>query len=372
MSGWYPPTGRRPGAAEQAPVDVEEADELIPRLPKAELHVHLDGSLRPETMFDLAAERGVTLPVSRDDLGDYMVVRDAGSLEEYLERFALTLAVMQDAEALERIACELVVDHALENVRWVEIRFCPTLNTRQGLGLGDVLDAVLRGMRRAETEMHESGRDIGSAIIVCGLRSHDARTTAEVAEAAVAYHGRGVCGFDLAGPEAGHPISDHLDAIGRVHSAGLPITLHAGEGFGTKSIAQALDLGHARRIGHGTRLGEDAALLERFRAGQIPLEVCLTSNVQTAVVPSLDAHPARRYLQAGVPITLSTDNRLMSGVSLTDEYMHAHHALGMTRDELTGIARAGFEHAFVDDDVRVRMLGTFDEVLRSLRPSSPS
>jgi adenosine deaminase len=340
---------------------VDADDRFIADLPKAELHVHLDGSLRATTMFELGVERGIDVPAPRADaLESYMLVRDGASLEEYLERFELTLAVMQDAEALERISYELVLDHAAENVRWVEVRFCPQLNRRDGLSIDEVLDAALRGMRRAERDVADTGGRIDSGIIVCGLRSHTADVTTETAEAAVAYAGRGVCGFDLAGAEAGHPVSAHRDAVDRAHAAELPITLHAGEGFGPESIRQALDLGHARRIGHGTRLREDPALLARVRDEGIPLEVCLTSNVQTGVVASVADHPARLYHQAGVSVSLGTDNRLMSGVSLADEYAHARDQLGMTRAELVAVARTGFEHAFASEPVRRRMLDEFD------------
>lgn len=349
---------------------MEADDSFILALPKAELHVHLDGSLRPSTMFELAAERGVRLPASTpEELRAHMVVQNATSLVEYLERFELTLSVMQDAEALERIAYELVLDHAAEQVRWVELRFCPQLNRRLGLTLDQVLDAALRGMRRAEAKVNSGAGTIQSAIIVCGLRSHKADVTSETAEVAVAYRDRGVCGFDLAGAEAGHPVADHQDAVDRAHSAGLPVTLHAGEGFGPESIQQALDLGHARRIGHGTRLHEDQALLDRVGDDGIPLEVCLTSNVQTAVVSSLAEHPAHRYLRAGIPIALGTDNRLMSGVTLADEYRNARDALGMTTDELTAIARTGFEHAFVGEPIRATMLQAFERQAAKLAHS---
>ena len=339
-------------------------DDPMADVPKAELHVHLDGSLRASTMFQLAADCDVAFAASGpDELETHMLVPDGASLEEYLKRFDLTLAVMQDAEALERISHELILDHAAENVRWVEVRFCPQLNRRQGLTVDEVLDAALRGMRRAERDVADRGGRIDSAIIVCGLRSHEARVTSETAEAAVAYAGRGVCGFDLAGAEAGHPVADHRDAVDRAHAAGLPVTLHAGEGFGPESIRQALDIGHARRIGHGTRLREDPALLERVRERGIPLEVCLTSNVQTGVVPTLADHPARLYQQAGVSVSLGTDNRLMSGVTLRDEYTRARDHLGMTRAELIAAARAGFEHAFVSEPKRRRLLDDFDASL---------
>jgi len=204
-----------------------------------------------------------------------MTVADATTLEEYLERFAVTLSVLQDADALERVAYELVVDHARENVGYVEIRFCPLLNAEQGLTSDEVVEAALAGVRRAESEAA-----IRSRIIVCALRTLEPALSLEMAELALAYLGRGVCGFDLAGAEAGYPVEDHAAAFQRAAGGGLPITIHAGEAFGPDSIRQALEVGRARRIGHGTRLHEDRDLLEIVRRRRIPLEVCLTSNVE--------------------------------------------------------------------------------------------
>lgn len=290
------------------------------------------------------------------ELASYMVVDDGRSLVEYLERFEITLSVMQDGEAVERIAYELALDHAAENVRWLEVRFCPLLSTEGDLCTEEVVEACLRGLRRAEAE-----EDIGTALIVCTLRTFEPRRSLELAELALAYRDDGVCGFDIAGAEEGHPVRDHREAFDRVAEAGLPVTVHAGEAFGTESIRQALELGHAARIGHGTRLHEDPALLDEVRRRGIPLEVCLTSNVQTGVVDALEAHPARRYHLAGVPVTLSTDNRLMSGVTLTDEYRHARDALGFGWSELVTVARAGFVHAFAPEDVRRDLIRRFDE-----------
>ncbi len=341
--------------------------EVLRRLPKAELHVHLDGSLRPSTMLELAAARGVDLPASTAaELADFMLVRDAARLEDYLARFSLTLAVMQDAEALERITCELVEDHAAEGVRYVEIRFCPLLNAEGELTPDEALEATVTGMRRAEALLADSGHSIRAQVIVCGLRSHEEARTLEMAELAVAWHGRGVCAFDIAGAEDGHPVRDHVRAFDHARRAGLPITIHAGEGFGPQSIRQALELGHAQRIGHGTRLEEDQDLLERVRSESIPLEMCVTSNVQTRVAKTHAHHPARRYLEAGIPITLCTDNRLMSGVTLTREYEHARDALGMSRSELVRVARNGFEAAFLPDEDRAARLDAFDEAVATL------
>ena len=331
-------------------------DARLSRLPKAELHVHLDGSLRPTTLIDLAVERGVALPAKDGRaLAERMVVREAVDLEEYLRPFQLTLAVMQDAEAIERIAYELAEDHARENVRWLEVRFCPGLCTGHGLTGAEVLDAALTGLARARRD-----HGLGSAVIVTALRTLPAGSSLEMAELAVAYRGRGVCAFDLAGAEAGHPVRDHLEAVRVARASGLPITIHAGEGFGPASIREALELGGATRIGHGTRLSEDPGLLAAVRDGGVVLEVCLTSNVQTGAAASYAAHPLRRFFDEGVRVSLCTDNRLMSGVSLTDEYAHARDALSFDWDQLVEVARTGFAGAFAPADVRTAMLDRFD------------
>jgi adenosine deaminase len=328
-------------------------------LPKAELHVHLDGSLRPATLLELARARGVELPADEPEaLARAMLVSDAESLEEYLEPFRLTLGVMQDAEAIERVAFELSEDHAAENVRYVEVRFCPDLCTRRGLTSDEVLDAALAGLAGAER-----ATGIRTSVIVCGLRSLPPASSLEMAELAVAYAGRGVCAFDLAGAEHGFPVADHVEALRVAHAAGLPVTIHAGEGFGPRSIRQALELGRAARIGHGTRLGEDAALLGEVRDAGIVLEICLTSNVQTRVAASYETHPLRSFFDQGLRVALCTDNRLMSGVTLTREYEHARDALGFTWEELVQVARTGFASAFAQEGLREEMLRGFAEAV---------
>lgn len=337
-------------------------DARLSRLPKAELHVHLDGSLRPETLLDLAAERGVALPAhDARTLAKRMVMRGAADLEDYLRPFQLTLAVMQDAGAIERIAYELAEDHARENVRWLEVRFCPGLCTRHGLTASAVLDAALAGLARARKD-----HGLESAVIVTALRTLPAGSSLEMAELAVAYRGRGVCAFDLAGAEAGHPVHDHLEAVRAARASGLPITIHAGEGFGAASIREALELGGAARIGHGTRLAEDPGLLAVVRDAGVVLEVCLTSNVQTRAAESYAAHPLRRFYDEGVHVSLCTDNRLMSGVLLTDEYAHARDALDFRWDELVQVARTGFAGAFAPADVKKALADRFEADLATI------
>jgi len=336
------------------PADASNA--RLHALPKAELHVHMDGSLRPATMGELAMERGVELPAyEADELAAHMLVSDAHSLEEYLARFVLTLSVMQDAAALERIAYELAEDHARETVRYVEVRFCPALNTHGGLTPDEVMDATLAGLERAERDF-----DIRTRVIVCALRTLEPAISVEMAELAVTYRSRGVVAFDLAGAEAGNPVVDHLEAFKVAQEAGLPRTVHAGEGFGALSIHQAVHLAGAARIGHGTRLYEDPALEAVVRAQQIPLEVCITSNVQTGVARSYGQHPVRRYRDGGIPVILCTDNRLMSGVSVTEEYAHARDHLGFTWGDLVNVARTGFACAFLDDVEKAELLRVFE------------
>jgi adenosine deaminase len=331
-------------------------DAFLQALPKAEIHVHLDGSLRPATMAELARKRGVAMP-SYDPaaLAGHMLVSDAHSLEEYLARFVLTLAVMQDRDALERIAYELAEDCARENVRYLEVRFCPALCTQGGLASPEVLDAVLSGLARAERDS-----PVMTRVIVCALRTLDPVVSVEMAALAVAYRSRGVVAFDLAGAEAGNPVEEHLEAFRLAEAADMPRTVHAGEGFGAPSIHQAVHLAGASRIGHGTRLREDPELEALVRERRIPLEVCLTSNMQTGAAPSYDRHPVRRYFDLGIPVVLCTDNRLMSGVTLADEYRHARDHLGFGREDLVRVARTGFEVAFVGGRERVALIEAFD------------
>jgi adenosine deaminase len=340
----------------------EVSRERLLALPKPELHVHLDGSLRPATLLELAQGRGVPLPASDPaELGRRMIASDARSLEDYLLRFQLILSVMQDRSALERIAYELAVDNAREGVRWLEVRYCPALNTREGLSLEGAVEGALDGLARAEAEL-----PIRTGVILCAIRNHDPAESSAIAEAGVAYRERGVVGFDLAGPERGYPAGAHRDAFRAAAAGGLGITVHAGEAYGPESIQQALDDCGAQRIGHGTRLHQDAALLKRVRDRQIPLEVCVTSNVQTGAVASAAEHPVRAYRDAGVAVTLNTDNRLVSGTTVTDEYWLAHRALGFGWSDLVEIARTGFRHAFLPEAERAALLDRVDAEIAGL------
>ena len=322
--------------------------ELLRRLPKAELHCHLDGSVRPQTLIELGEEYGVAMPrADAESLREYMLVSDARHLEDYLERFDVTLSVMQHEASLERVAYELAEDAAAEGIRYIEVRYAPILNVRQGLSLDAAVDAPLRGLARAERDHGIIGR-----VIVCAIRNMSPRTSLELAHLAVEHRPRGVVGFDLAGGEQGNPAADHARAFAHAREHGLACTCHAGEGDGADSVRQALHQCGAQRLGHATRLFEDQSLVDYVGEERIPLEICLTSNVQTHAAESYEAHPFRDYFDRGLTVVLNTDNRLMSGVTLTDEYVAAAEHLDFTFDELAAVALNGFESAFLPDDRR--------------------
>ncbi len=339
--------------------------DLLRRIPKAELHCHLDGSVRPATLLELARDQRVLMPADdAEALRDHMRVDDARNLEDYLARFETTLSVMQTAEAMERVAYELAVDCAAEGVRYLETRYAPVLNIRSGLSMGEAVEAPLRGLRRAELET-----GIVARVIVTALRNQPAVTSLQLARLAVEFHGHGVVGFDLAGGEAGNPASVHAAAFAHAQENGLPCTCHAGEGAGAESVADALHNCNAHRIGHGTRLGEDPALLAEVRDRGIAVECCLTSNVQTHAAASFDTHPFRAYFDAGLQVSLNTDNRLMSGTDLVTEYGLAAKHLDFTFDELCTVARTGFTNAFLPEAERTALVARMDQEFQTLRRS---
>ncbi|HVF40276.1 MAG TPA: adenosine deaminase [Gemmatimonadaceae bacterium] len=326
--------------------------ETLRKLPKAELHCHLDGSVRPATLIELGREYGVKMPRgSADELRDYMRVNDARSLEDYLERFEVTVSVMQTAEAIERIAYELGEDAARDGVRYIEVRNAPILNNRGSLSIEQALEAQIRGLERAERDHGIIGRSI-----VCSLRQLPPETSLELARIAVEYRNRGVVAFDLAGGEEGFPASQHAAAFAHARRNNLAVTVHAGEGAGARSVRDAVHSCGAHRLGHATRLIEDPELTQYVNDRRIGLEICLTSNVQTHAAASYEAHPLRSYFDRGMNVALNTDNRLMSDTTLTDEYVYAAKHLDFTFDELCTVALNGFESAFLPWEQRVKLL----------------
>ena len=319
-------------------------DEILRALPKTDLHCHLDGSLRLETILDLAERQKVRLPASTPEgLAKAIHMGEMrGSLEGYLSAFDVTLAVLQTEEALCRAAYELAIDCAAENVRYLEVRYSPVLHTRQGLKPTTILDSVLEGLRQAKRET-----GIKSNVIVCGIRHMDPQTSIRLAELAVAYKGKGVVGFDLAGAEEGHPAREHGQAIQLILDNNVNVTIHAGEAHGPGSIAQAVHKCGAHRIGHGVRLRENGDLLNYLNDHRIPLEMCPSSNVQTGSVAGFSSHPLKFYFDFGLRVTMNTDNRLITDTTITKELGLAHREMGFTLEDVCTLLVQGFKSAFL-------------------------
>ncbi len=326
---------------------------IVRRLPKTDLHCHLDGCLRPRTLLALADEQGVKLPERR--LPQLTRLLQAGkrtrNLADYLKIFDLTLSVLQEKHALHRVAYELAEDAAAENVRHLEVRYSPVLHRQQRLGYDDIVEPVIAGLAAAGAK-----HGLSTGVIICGIRSLSPRVSYELAEVAVAYKGRGVLGFDLAGQEKDYPAKAHRDAFLLVLKNNVNLTVHAGEAFGPASISQALHQCGAHRIGHGTRLHEDPDLLRYVNDHRIPLEVCLSSNVQTRAVRSMAAHPFGGYFHAGLRVTLNTDSRLVSATTVSREIALAERAFQLGPYEVKRILMNGFKSAFLPYADKARTL----------------
>ena len=327
--------------------------DVIRRLPKTDLHCHLDGCLRPRTVLELADEQKVKLPTR--DLPKLTRVLQAGkrtrSLADYLKIFDITLSVMQEKEALYRISYELAEDAAAENVRHLEVRYAPILHRKRKLAWEDIVDPVIAGLRDAGLK-----HQMSTGVIICGIRSMDPRISVELAELAVAYKGKGVLAFDLAGQEKDYPAKAHREAFQVVLRNNINSTVHAGEAFGAASIGQALHYCGAHRIGHGTMLREDADLMRYVNDHRIPLEVCLSSNVQTRTVENIKAHPFHFYFKQGLRVTLNTDSRLISATTVSEEIALAARAYKLSAYEVKRILINGFKSAFMPYAQKARML----------------
>jgi adenosine deaminase len=318
--------------------------ELLHKLPKTDLHCHLDGSLRLDTVLELAKKQHVKLPTfDRGELYNLLYAGEhVSSLDDYLRAFDITLSVMQVEEGLERAAYELACDAWAENVRYIEVRYSPLLHTQQGLRPAQVVEAVLRGLRTAKREF-----GIRYGVILCAIRSLSAESSLRIAELCVAFKNRGVVGFDLAGSEINNPAKAHRQAFQLVVDNNINCTAHAGESFGPDSVHQALHKCGAHRIGHGTRLVESGDLLNYVNDHRIPIEVCPSSNVQTRAASSWDTHPVDFFVDYGLRVTINTDNRLMSDTTVTKELHLCHKHYGWGLQTIKEIIISGFKSAFM-------------------------
>ena len=325
-------------------------------MPKAELHLHLDGSVLPETALELARTRGVDAPATLEAMCAALIAPAHGASQaELLHAFDLPIALMQDAEALERIAGELVAVKAAERVRYVEIRWGPLLHTMRGLSLEEGIAAVARGAERAS-------RATGTVVrlIATALRSHAPEDNTRLAAVAATFQDRGVTGFDLAGPEEAFPDPLlHRRAFDVARDAGLRITLHAGEWGGAGQVRRALAL-RPDRIAHGPGAVDDIDLCAELIRRGVPLDLCPTSNVQAGIVATRAGHPLKLLHRRGVPVTLSSDDRTVSDITLTDEYTFAMTEIGLRPDEAWAIDRFALDVAFATDDVLSPLRTEFD------------
>jgi adenosine deaminase len=336
--------------------DVRARRRLIGAMPKAELHLHLDGSLRIDTALELARTRGIDAPLDWLGMSAALIApMPCTSQAELLQAFDLPIALMQDAEALQRITAELVETKAADRVRYVEIRWGPRLHVAGGLSLHDGIAAVCAGAREASARTGTVVR-----LICTALRSHDPEGNVELAEIAARFLDDGLTGWDLAGPEAAFPDPlDHGRAFEAARAGGLRITIHAGEWGGAGQVRRALVV-EPERIAHGPGTIDDPGLCAELRARSVTLDLCPTSNWQAGIVPSVAEHPLARLHRAGVPVTVNTDDTTVSDISLSEEYVNAVEEIGLTPPELWAIDRRALDVAFADDATLAPLRAEFD------------
>jgi len=357
-------TPRDPSAGQRAALP----EDVVRRAPKVLLHDHLDGGLRPATIVELAAETGYdALPTTDvEELGRWFVeAADSGSLVRYLETFAHTVGVMQTQAALVRVAAECAQDLAADGVIYAEVRFAPELHVTRGLSLDEVVQAVLEGFRLGEDAAAAAGHPIRVRALLTAMRT--AARSREIAELVVDYRDQGVVGFDIAGAEAGFPPSRHLDAFEYLRGESCHITIHAGEAFGLPSIHEAVAFCGCERLGHGVRIVDDIAvgadgeaslgrLATYVRDLRIPLELCPSSNVQTGAAASIAEHPIGLLARLRFRVTVNTDNRLMSGTSMTREMLLLSEAFGWGLDEMAWLTVNALKSSFINFDERLALI----------------
>ncbi|MBN1397057.1 MAG: adenosine deaminase [Bacteroidetes bacterium] len=339
--------------------------EFIRTLPKVLLHDHLDGGVRPQTIIELAKEQKYNLlPVNNPEELAKWFQRGAvrGSLPLFLEGFQHTCGLMQNEEALERVAYEMLEDMKKDGVVYVETRFAPVFHRNNEMNAYKAVQAVLRGLERGKKDF-----GVHYGVIICAMRQMDPSISLEMAELAVHFRNQGVVGFDLAGEEGGYPPKKHVDAFHYIQRENFNITVHAGEAFGKDSIWQAIQWCGAHRIGHATRLIEDmvvknnevssmGSLAQYVLDKRIPLEICLTSNVHTGAIPSLNTHPFSILYKYKFRCTLNTDDRLMSNITLTDEYCTAAETFDLKLDDLEKITINAMKSAFMPYKQRIAVI----------------
>jgi adenosine deaminase len=332
--------------------------ELIKKLPKIDLHCHIDGSVRPETILDIALQEKISVPT--EDLEGFkkyvQVSPSCTSLKEYLEKFDFTLKVMQKAEYIRRIVFELIEDCYNRNVKYTELRFAPLLFMQGNLSFDEVLESILEGVKAGE----EKYKVVANLILIC-MRHHSPETNIKMVEKGKKYIGRGVVAVDLAGNEADFPPELHKEAFKLAKDYGFHRTVHAGEVNAPQNIITAVKELYAERIGHGVYAIKDKKVFEYVKQNKIPLEICVTSNVQTQAVEGLESHPIKKYFDEGIKITVNTDNTTVSNTTLDDEYEVLLNEFGFTIEDIKKVILNGIDVCFASEKQKEELIKIFND-----------
>lgn len=321
----------------------------LKNLPKVELHLHLDGSIRPQTASEL-------LNINIEEVEKNMIAQaECNNLNDYLTKFDLPEKIMQTKDNLKRVAKELAEDLKKENVIYAEIRFAPMKHIKKGLSGEDVIDSILSGLKEI---------DIKTNLILCMMRGSSYEENIEVINLAKKYLNKGVCAIDLAGAEALYKTYMYENLFDKANKLGIPFTIHAGEADGKDSIKSAISFG-AKRIGHGIRIVEDEELIKKVIEKNILLEICPTSNIQTRCVNSYKEHPIKKLLKKGIPISINTDNRTVSNTTLTVEYEHLINELAFTVEDIINTNKMAINHAFISNDEKYKLLNAYNNFLNN-------
>ncbi len=336
--------------------------ETLQNLPKVDLHRHLEGSLRLSTLAEIALEHGVDLPsYDIEELRPYVQVTtdEAPDFHTFLEKFSFLARFYSELDCIDRISYEAVADAAQDNVKYLELRFNPvTLALSRSFCFQEVVERVIRAVKKAEQDF-----DVTVRLLTTIRRDYDQDTASRIVDMAVHYAGQSIVGLDLAGDEVHYSAQPFAELFNRAKKAGLGITVHAGEAAGAESVRTAIELLRADRIGHGVRASEDLAVMDLVREKGITLEMCPTSNIQTAAVKAITRHPLRAFYQIGLPVTINTDDPSVSNTTLTDEYMVAVRGIGVTVPEIKQMVLTGVRAAFLPQSEKERLEALFVEAL---------
>lgn len=318
--------------------------DLVKKLPKVELHCHLDGSIRPQTLRKIADPQGIPLPTDDEQLNTLLVApENCQNLNEYLERFDLVLTCLQTETALQTAACDIISQAAEENIKYIEVRFAPSLHTEKGLSLPKIIAAVLAGLNEGAKQF-----GVKSNALLCGMRHEERQSIEQIVHLADTFKQSGIVGFDLAGNEVDFPPYTFEETLDLVNQLDIPLTLHAGECGCGQNVADAVKLG-AKRIGHGIALKDTPEYFSLLKQNNVLVEMCPTSNFQTKTVTSLAEYPFKTFLDAGINICINTDNRTVSGTTLTDEYMKLHEWYDITYQDMEILNHHAVNGAFIPD-----------------------